>query len=170
MEIDLKEFVENLVRNSLMAIKDRPQYRNFVLEEMDLYARKKLWENFKYWVAPIISSFYGQRFPEIDKILYGDIAAGEWLQTEEQWEERVTGADLDLLIIVSDTSVIPAINEITSKIDPYFLEFLRKDQFAAERLGANFLELHINDNYDRQAEKDPGSCGASLVYERPMRS
>ncbi len=166
IQINLKEFVEKLVKNSLMTIKDRPQYRDFVLEKLDSYEKKKLWENFKYTIAPVISSFYGEQFPEIDKIFYGDIAAGEWIQIEEQSDEKVTGADLDLLIIVSDNHVIPVINKLMSKLDSYFLETLKKDSFAAERLGHNFLELHINDNYARQAEKDPGSCGACLVYEK----
>lgn len=147
-----------------------PQYRNFVLEGLELSEKKRLWENLKYTIASVISSFYGQRFPEIDKIFYGDIVGGEWVQTAEQLNERVTGADLDLLILLSDTSVIPSVIGITNELDSYFIKFLREDSFAAERLSGNFLELHINDNYARQAERDPGSCGASLIYDKLKES
>lgn len=170
ISMSLEKFVENLVKNSLRKIKDRPHYRDFVLEELDKYAKKKLWESFKYEISPFIAFFYGEQFPEIIKIFYGDIASGEWIQTEEQGTERVTGADLDLLIIVSDISVIPAINKITDEIDPYFIKFLRDEPFTAERIGDNFLEIHPNDNYARQAEKDPSSCGAHLIYKRQKDS
>ena len=166
MKTNLEKFVEDIIRDSLKRIKDRPKYIKFVLEELDLYEKKKLWENFKYEVAINISSFYGKRFSKITKIFYGDIASGAWVQIEEQFSERVTGADLDLLIIVSDTSIIHSINKITDELDSYFIRFLRNDQFAAERISNNFLEIHVNDVYAKQAEKDPGSCGANIVYEK----